>query len=249
MLEEITALQQQDYVPILHLDHRFYGGSQEWFAYEKKIIAKAGCGLIALCDLTLYLARSNAQYHTPLIRRMISNLSRIPREEYLRYVLTFDKICLGLSHEIGINGIALGGALDAYARGYRLPLRAKWHVKKGSAILVQIQNMLNNDMPVILSVGKAILHRHDAGVYLYTYDAKADAFEPCRKRINAHYMVVTALCTHTSAHGQHRFMLRVSSWAQCYYIDLQEYIRYCERFYGAKWFSNILVIKHTPHTR
>ena len=99
-------------------------------------------------------------------------------------------------------------------------------------MLSRIDHMLEQDLPVILSVGptfpnifgKRTLNfytRSNTGDYAVTAKTKA------------HYVTVT---------GRDGIYLQISSWGKEYYIDIREYREYV-RSYSSPLVSNILCIK------
>ncbi|HHX61617.1 MAG TPA: hypothetical protein GX707_13050 [Epulopiscium sp.] len=103
-------------------------------------------------------------------------------------------------------------------------------------MLVRIQNMLENDIPVIFSVGPNTPNlAGDVTINLYDqlkkgelgYDDNSDLNQyEYNTRTNGHYMTITGLIIDRNANSENRIMLCVSSWGNKYYINYKEYREY-----------------------
>ena len=73
-----------------------FGGFQGWFTKksgtdEDDIIVNQGCGLIAMCDTILYLAKTNPKYNTSRTNEVKNIDSIISFEDYVNFVNEFNK--------------------------------------------------------------------------------------------------------------------------------------------------------------
>ena len=64
-----------------------YGGSQNW--YEKGILYNFGCGVVALGDILLYLAKTGR--HSLKTARKLGEMEKVDKEEYLSYLKDIGK--------------------------------------------------------------------------------------------------------------------------------------------------------------
>ncbi len=211
------------------LRHRYNAGNQESFSGEDRRIARYGCGLIGLADLILYLrerswkqggAGETGSHSGPVydafVRRMDRRLARARRK-------------------VGLNGFSMAAAFNSRARKRGWKLRARWGVPP-SELLSSIREMLERDIPVILSVGPGFGRRDRLkGAALYQKGVPADrAFD--------HYVTVIGM-----EENEGKVWLRVMSWGREFRIDAEEYLHGVRRsipLLGA-FFSNILYIRGT----
>ena len=224
---EKHALKQADYIPVRHGGALSYGGSQMWFSREsdaarERAIHGWGCGVVAACDLLLYLARRDDAAATPLNAGLV-HPEEIDETAYLDYLKSFERHYSRVWEPFGIIGAGLAMAVDRYFRLFRLPYRARWRTMLDNrAAQRRIEAMLDRDLPVILSLPPIYTKR--AALHLYR-DERTD--EEARGRalkyraFGGHFITVTALETD----GEGRGALTASSWGRRYYIDLAEYER------------------------
>lgn len=225
-------LQNPEYVRINYKGSISYGGNQNWFSEEKWMsrdyrISKWGCGLIALSDLFLYLARANRMYQTDAV-----SLARVFRpvlewEDYQKYIYYIHTRFAQVTPEIGVNGVALAFAVRKYCIKYKIPLTIAWKgFLDGQQMLRAIRKMLKENLPVIISIGPntPIVFR-GKGITFYTMTEKEEFIPSGSQNVHGHYVVVTGII----GLKHKRIMLRISSWGKEYYMDYQEYRDYVEQ--------------------
>ena len=84
---EDVYLTNRDYVKIKNLNLVSYGGNQNWSKSKK--MQKVGCGVIAMADLTMYLAEQNPNMMTDAIRKINKPKGLYNKHDYLEYVRFF----------------------------------------------------------------------------------------------------------------------------------------------------------------
>ncbi len=221
-----------EYIQVNYKGTLSYGGNQNWFLSDKRLdrdarIRKWGCGLIALGDLFLYLARSNRMYQTDAV-----SLARVFRpvlewEDYKSYIYYIHTRFAQVTAGSGINGIAMAGAVRRYCIKYKIPLTIAWKgFLDGQQMLRVIRKMLKENLPVIISIGpNTPLFFRGKGICFYTLTEKQEFIPSAYQAVHGHYVVVTGMI----GLKHKRIMLRISSWGKEYYIDYQEYRTYIEQ--------------------
>lgn len=205
---------KRPYIAVRDGTYASYGGSQQWL--EGKSRQAAACGLIAAADVLLYLRGER----------------ELTREEYLAYLDSLRRYFPLIPYR-GIDGVRLAVGLSRCLRAAGLPYRARW-CASGEKLFARAEEMLERDIPVILSIGpnlpafwraeKLTLYRRTAeGAYL-----PAEA-------TRAHFVTVTGL------DGEY---LRISSWGRQLFIRRTEYERY-QRRYSAGVFTNLVYLEQS----
>lgn len=206
------------YVRVQRQNGQSYGGSRMWSS--KETIRICGCGPVAVFDTLLYLTGRNRE---PL-----------SEEDYLRELSEITRRYFPLIKPVGINGILLALGFNRLLRKYRLPYRAFWAVS-GTKFWDRIQDLLEQDVPVILSVGPnfpAVWRKERLQFY--------------RKYPNGSYFPANSTRAHyITATGIDDTWLRISSWGQEYYIRRSEYDDYVRK-YSASLVSNVLMLRKIP---
>ncbi len=225
---ERYALKDEAYIPIRRGGAASYGGSQMWFdrhsrAARERAIQGWGCGIVAACDLLLYLARQDNSHATALN----ASLARAPELDaaaYLEYLKAFERRFCHVWEPFGILGAGLALAIDRYFHAYGLPYRARWRaVTKSETARRRAAQMLKSDIPVILSLPPVFTRR--GALHLYR---EHPAAEGARERalqyraFGGHFITATALETDPMG----RRILTASSWGKKYRLDMDEYERH-----------------------
>lgn len=211
-----------------------YGGSQTWSG--SRLIRKYGCGLVGISDVLLYLGLHRTECETDLLYGMVREDGYLSYPRYERYLIKMNRRYLTVFPFIGVPGFLLPVAMNKYFRRYRIAMRSGWGVRPGR-MFQRIEEMLEQDIPVILSVGPNFpwrfkrkmltLYRQENGVYVPSV------------QVNAHFVVVTGL---TDGY------LQISSWGKEYYISWQEYQTYVKK-YSTFFGSNICRIREKKRKR
>ena len=209
------------------LRHRYNAGNQESFSEADRRIAQYGCGLIGLADLILYLRERSWQ------KGGAGETGSHSGPVYDTFVRRMDRRLARARRKVGLNGLSMAAAFNSRARKRGWNLRARWGVPL-EKLLPSIREMLEKDIPVILSVGPGFGRReHMKGTVLYQGNVPADrAFE--------HYVTVIGM----EETGE-KVWFRVMSWGREFRIDAAEYLKGVERSIPllGRFFSNILYIR------
>jgi hypothetical protein len=233
---ENNYLLNQDYIRIKNMNTISYGGNQAWC--KSKRLQKAGCGVIALSDITIYLAEQNPGLMTDAIRKINKPNGLYNKNDYLAYVKWFYKHFVLFLWRKGMNGIAMMNTLNRYFMVNDIGLRARWKIfLSDEAMMTEIRHLIRKNKPVVLSIGPNIPNVFgNKGISMYVAK-EGKMLTSMKKNIKSHYVVVTGVET---IRGQE--YLIVSSWGKKYYINYEEYRDYVNHS-GGRITSSILYIK------
>ncbi len=196
------------------------GGNQMWS--DKTVIRNCGCGPVAALDLLHYLSDGG-------------NQAPISVEYYNAELRGLCRWYLPLIPHSGINGITLAMGLNRLFRERGLPYHAVW-AWSGSRLWSRVEEMLQRDLPVILSIGPnfpSIWQKEKLPFYIRRSDG---SFIPAAA-IQSHYVTVTGLDENWA---------QISSWGREYFINRQEYDDFVKN-HSTFLFSNIVYVKPTDH--
>lgn len=205
-----------------------YGGNQ--MSSNDKTERMVGCGTVAALDLLLYLSRYHKHFSDFGLKTPLPRVWPIHQQHYLTLLHLLRKKYLPLIPGHGINGLSLALGVNACFFINRYPFTAFWGVPY-SKLWTSIQRMLDEDIPVIFSIGPnfPFFWQHHK---LRFYCQRADgAFVP-GPQTHAHYVTITGMDEH---------WLQIASWGKKYYINRDEYIAYVKE-HSARLVSNILYI-------
>ena len=187
------------------------GGNQEWLS--DKTGKLYGCGLIAVTDLLHYITEESWK----------------EKYKYLEFVQDLRKRYVRLFY-LGLTGWGVSRGLNRYFRSHHMQYQAKWSVPK-SKLKNAIRNMLERDLPVILSVGPnwpRIWGKQ--GVPIYRKNARGELVKA--QDIRAHYVTVI---------GMKDDVMKLISWGKVYYMRWDEYKAYLKND-SCGLFTNICYI-------
>ena len=190
---------------------------------NSRIIKKCGCGVIAAFDLYLYLQA----------RMTNKPIHHINRMEYCKELEKIQRRYFPLLYPSGINGLMLTLGINRLFHDNQIPYRASW-AASGEKLIPRIKSMLEQDIPVILSVGPNFpffWQKH--GICFYKTNQNG-VFCPVTS-ISGHYVTVLSLDEE---------WMTITSWGQVYRIRLIEYKAYVKA-HSNHLFSNIVLIKGT----
>ena len=204
-----------------------FGGSQ--MHSTDSTMVKCGCGIVAVQEVLLYLARYHGCPGQEFYGEMLGK-AVVPSDDYNRFLDQLRSRYLHLIPSFGINGISLVVGLNAVFRRYGFPYRGQWKIASKS-FYPCMSEMLRNDIPVIISVGPN---------FPAVWGKRTVALNPEKnfigipaQGINAHYMIATGLDEES---------IHVSSWGRQYSIDREEYDEYVRRI-SSSIVSNLVYIK------
>ncbi len=217
------------YISVIVDKHRTYGGGQQ---HSPSVhMEKWGCGVVAAVDLLLYLCRNNPEFPENVFDDLPQE-SVLSSEYYNLLLKRMASKYLPIIPGSGINGLMLSAGINAYFLVRKIPYRAVWGVPH-KRIWSEIENMLNNDIPVILSIGPDFpcVWRKNS-LPLYTLYPNGRLMKTAETR--GHYVTATGLDDE---------WITVASWGRKYLINREEYSRYARK-HTTGVLSNILTIKH-----
>lgn len=203
-----------------------FGGNQRWLRKDEtkaNTLSDYGCGLISANDVLLHISDQSG---TPSKEKYIAAVRDLNRRYF--HVLPF----------LGVSGILLSFYMRIYLFIHRKHFNKRYKLRWGVMphnLLKRITEMLENDIPVIMSIGPGIIRGRKKELALYNANSSME-FNKVNS-VKDHYVNVT---------GIYRFdtstMLEISSWGKKYYINFDEYKDYIKK-YDNYLFSNILYIK------
>lgn len=259
------SLKRKEYVDIYYYNEEekkniySYGGNQGWFDdsdwfSEDYILSWYGCGTIAIADTFLYWALQDGNKNTDKTKMCLDESPKT-KDTYLDYVRIINSKYTNTPRWLGVIGPDMAAALQMYSFKSKFDYRASWKFNLSDQDMEQlIVKMLNNDMPVIFSVGpntqnlsgdKEVslnkqIKRGDAG-----YDSAINAlyqYKPARST-KGHYMTITGIIYDENTENKNEaIMLHISSWGEEYYISYKEYREYVHDI-GDKFTSSLLYVK------
>lgn len=246
---KLIELRNPEYIPVHDQGVVSFGGNQCWFSTEQIFsreysIHKWGCGVIAMADLCLYLARSDDRCNTPITALAYETRQFISKEYYMMYLEMMHNHYAPVLPGSGMTGLALAHAVRRYVLRYRLPIRVAWKAFMDDEVMIKtIRKMIKDNFPVILSIGPnmpMVFMKH--GVTLYTKskhaeNTKLEHFTAEKVNVHKHFVTVTGLV----ALKNKQMMLKVSSWGKEYYIHYQELRDYIEN-HGDRLTSSLLYL-------
>lgn len=185
------SLRNEKYVHIKLDDNSFYGGNQGWWTDSNSVISRYGCGVIAMCDLEIYLSgKFNGN------QKVINNCDTfIIYNEYKKYVekrfyKTYRIYDLPIIKKLGLLPWKM-------TRGIRTFLidkndekgNVKWAPSKKCEVISEyISGMLKNDIPVVASYDCTIKGKP---LNYFIKDAIGNIKEA--SQFTSHYFVITGI--------------------------------------------------------
>ena len=218
-------------------------------------IGKMGCGLIAVSDLQLYLMQQNQGYEifAPGVDKNLLGDSTgvLKKNDYMAYVNDGSRVLYEfngsyLTYKVGLMPSRMEEGLGYFLRQNEHEQTAvKWapyafapRTSHSMLVLEEIEDMLNQDLPVIF----AYFTTKDEDK-LVMYHLIEDAKEKKEKgqddeQCKSHYMTIIGLYRYLDEDStDYEYLLKVTSWGEVYYIRYDDYIE------KLSYFSNILRIQ------
>ena len=162
---------QRSYVTVTEEQGRVtHGGDQSWLSSE--VARSYGCGLIAAADILRYLRKDTE--------------AALTKEAYLAEIETVQKD-FPVKSSLGITGFGLSRRMNRMFRREGLPFRARWGMS-GRKLERRIREMLQTDIPVLLSVGPCFRHKSER---LPLYRRKDGKDYERSSGMKDHYVTVT----------------------------------------------------------
>ena len=159
MIENNKTTLKKEYISV---DGSF-GGNQRWLRkYEDKAntLSDYGCGLISANDVLLHISD---RQNNPSKEKYIAAVRDMNRRYF--HVLPF----------LGLSGIMISFYMKLYLFMHKKHFKNKYKVRWGVAphnLLKRIKEMLENDIPVILSIGPGLIRGRKAELPLYNINQR-----------------------------------------------------------------------------
>ncbi len=197
---------------------------------ESKILRSCGCGIVAALDLLLYITKSTG-CHVDSRIKALSLFEVIPQA---RYNQMLEKMSISYFPVIpyhGMNGLGLMAGMQLFFARNKMPYTCHWCISD-KGLWEKVYQMLQNDIPVIMSVGPNFpFIWKDGKAVLYSKTVGGE-YKPASS-VKAHFITIT---------GMDDEWLEISSWGKCFYINRRNYEDYVSK-YSAPLVSNILYVR------
>jgi len=195
---------------------------------DDKIIRKCGCGIVAAADLFLYMHRHIKGCLCSLFSSF-DDTGIIEMDDFLPIYKILAPYFVMIP-PFGINGLMLALGINVFFRRYHYPFIAQWGVLP-SRLWPSIEEMLNNDLPVIITVGPdfpKVWQKHSTVMYSETASGNVRT-----AKVRAHFMMLTELDNE---------WMHVSSWGRRYSIKRTDYQEFIKQ-YSSSLVCNIVYLR------
>ena len=220
------------YISVAYKSGPSFGGSQN--LSNNRTLASCGCGVIAAADLLLYISAWHKGL--PILEQNPENNYSIEETAYQNWITQLNKRYFPLIPHFGMNGLGLMFGMEAYFKRHGLPYSCHWCVSD-KGIWNKVQKMLEDDIPVIMSVGPNFPFIWKKGKAVLYYKNDSGEYVPASS-VKAHFISIT---------GMDEQWLEISSWGKRLYLNRRMYEEYVSK-YSAALVSNILYIRKKGHT-
>ncbi len=220
---------------------RSFGGSQNWFPLNGRSrdrrLNLRGCGLVAACDLMLYLCREAGFPEDALPVKKPVTRGPLTEEAYLDFLR---KIGARFFIMPGLGSVSwqMPPFVNAFMRraGSRERLRYLWRFTAKSRLPL-IRASLLRKRPLVLFLGPSLrlLRKHRRGVTFYRL--RDEKMIPAVTAMNRHFVVVTGI--RNPVRADEPLYLEISSWGEKFYLDYEELSRFIVR-HSTPLFSGFL---------
>lgn len=214
------ALKYRKFIKVNNDSQVYFGGNQTWWRNQDEAMSSYGCGIIAMCNLELYVDGVG--------------IKGISYDDYIAYVEKRRKEIYSL-HErsklqrLGLMPSIMERGIDRFYNSKGIDPIVSWcpTINKRK-IRMLIDNMLDNNVPVVASY---YVFNKKQKLDLYTYNEKTRGFDRAAE-ISRHYFNIVGI---TRRYGKD--MLVISTWGQKYYAFYEQWVR------KLSIFSNILYVE------
>lgn len=260
-------LARKMYVPIKVGASRSYGGRQQWFSKEieetrdmKSYYTHCnGCGVIALSDVFLYFALTLADGRSTRAGEVLDTYGNIHKDRYMTFVEEIRDQYAMIFGSSGTFAWQLSHAINCYCEDNGIAKKAHFEVGISPLeLLKKMQNMLQNNHPVILMIGQSwpvtLSKLRKTGIPFFKQkrcmsigksDPKAAyaEYKITEKNVYGHFVVVTGiLIDEHPKWASQNIMLRISSWGEEYYISYAHYWQFIRKS-SKPWLNGIISIE------
>jgi len=205
---EVAGLSNRQFVPVRYNDVTYYGGDQGWWKDESAKVKGYGCGIIAMCNLELYIDNPNAVY---TYQEYKDYANERWKERYwlygisgLGYTLPPWDMEAGIDEKLAEKNI---NATVEWGKAYYVPY-----------IRLMFIAMLEHDIPIVASY-----HYENDRLECYSYDQN-NCTMIISDDMGSHYFTITGI---VNVYEGNRYVeyARISTWGKEYYIKLEDYFR------------------------
>jgi len=215
MEKELISIQNKDFIQIHSDNMTCFGGNQSWWRERDNILCQNGCGVVAMCNLELYLNNNHD--------------NRISYEEYIKYVETRYEEAYPISKNKLLCGFGLlphimrkGFKKFEYSKICWAPTINK------KRIIERIYSMLEADLPIVASY---YVFNKKRKLDLYRYDEVQNSLIK-ESGICSHYFNIVGM-----SKIKDKDMIIISSWGKKYYAYYDEWVK------KLSIFTNILYVE------
>ena len=221
---------QKPYIVITNENGRVIGNgaNQGWFSKAPwRNVSGQGCGIISSLDLCFYLSGKrniHLEDYQLAVDEFIDTIvfTKFNMHEFLRGKLV-----------IGITPWQICHYLNRKLKGQ---YKVRYNGRHGHEdMLNKIEAQLKAGIPVIWS-----LYRMGKRINLYTYKPVLKEYSVATTT-NSHYVNIIGI--KYEEEGNHRTMLKISSWGKIYYVDYEEYLDYVGTSLLSQVASNIFLVE------
>ncbi len=225
---------KDNFIEIKKDNRIYYGGNQSWWDEEDNMLQVYGCGIIAMCNIELYLKNQcevSATIESSTVELYYDNYKQYVNDRCRVYGLYRGKLLakIGLVPWRMVRGIKKFLCNDL---SYNMDkIEVKWApTKRSKNIMYYIEDMLDHNIPIATSY---FTFKKKDKIQFFIYDEKDNCLI-LKQRCNSHYFNITGIVEFENEGDKY---FRISSWGKLYYIRVEDWIR------KLSYFSNILYIR------
>lgn len=216
----MIALSNVDFIKINKDNDEYFGGNQNWWSKSYAELNEYGCGVVAICNLEIYLSGDNIE----------CALSHTKYMDYLeeRYFKDYGLLRCKMFQKLGLLPGKMRRGLEKFFDEKNLNYVARWAptiIK--NKIRQYIEEMLHRDIPIVASY---YVFNKKNKLNLYEFDGNKKL--QLKTSIGSHYFNIVGIEVIDD-----KEYLVISSWGKRYYAL---YNRWVEKI---SIFSNILYLK------
>lgn len=236
VLEYMTMENNNDNFIMISGQESRYGGNQQWWEKKNETIAKYGCGVIAMCNIELYLKKNIVKMHG--LNNSFTADNEIHIDDYTeyvneRYINRYHFISFPPFSWLGLMPWTMKAGLKKFFKEEKANVKIKWAptLNKGQ-IMSYVTSMLDNDIPI--SASYYVFNKKNT-LNFYVYDDSKKTMIKA-SGCSSHYFNITGIKDVAENMETTKYFI-ISSWGKKYYIKVNEWIE------KLSYFSNILFVK------
>ena len=216
----MATLKHINFIKIKQGSKEYFGGNQSWWKNENDSMSEYGCGVIALCNLELYVSGAG--------------IKGITYEDYRAYVDKRHREVYFINkrkklRRLGLLPMIMERGLDKFYSSRNGNPIISWCPTVNKKLIGKLmEKMLKNNIPIVASY---YVFNKKNKLDLYTYNSKNKSFEKS-VGIKRHYFNIVGV---TRRNGKD--MLIISTWGEKYYAEYDQWVK------KLSIFSNILYVE------